>query len=98
MWSPASPCSPRPTSSTPAPAAGGGSALGAERGRAAVRLQVCQAPQLVERGQHLDRDRLRAQRAVLVDARIDPRRLALADRRARDRVLGLAVPVQGAVA
>src|SRR5881628_3849890 len=72
------------------------SALGAELGRAAVRLQMGQAPQLLERRQHLDRDRRRAQRAVFVDAGIDARRLALADRGAGDGVLGLAVPVQGA--
>src|SRR5262249_53579011 len=77
---------------------GGRLALGAEARGAAVALEMAQVAQLVESGQHLDRDGLRAQRAVLVDARVDARRLALADRGAGDGVLGLAVPVKRAVA
>src|SRR2546425_772300 len=54
-----------------------------------------QIPQLLERGQHLDRDRLRAQRAVFVDAGVHASGLTFAHGRPGHGVLRLAIPVQG---
>src|SRR5712691_9308786 len=57
-----------------------------------------EVPQLAQRAQHLGRDRLRLEGAVLVDARVDAGGPPLAHRRAGGRVLGLAVPVQRVLA
>ena len=60
--------------------------------------QMAQLPRLHHRLAHGVRDHLRVQRAVLVDARVDPRGLAFGDRRPRHRVPRLAGPVQRALA
>src|ERR1700694_5964936 len=61
-------------------------------------MQVLEIAELAEGAQHVERDRLRLQRAVLVDTRVDPGGPPLADGGARDRVLRLAVPVERVLA
>src|SRR5262249_321333 len=70
------------------------SALGGQAARAAVAAKMLEVAQLAQALEHLDRNRLSLERAVLVDPRVDAGRPALADLRAGDRILGLAVPVQ----
>src|SRR5207248_10664459 len=80
----------------PAPAAalGRGHLLRA----AAIPAEVLEVAELANSGEHLGGDDLGLERSVLHDPRVDARGPALADRRAGDGVLGLAVPVQRVIA
>src|SRR5207302_7510547 len=60
--------------------------------------EVLEVAELANGAEHLGGNDLGLERSVLHDSRVDARGPALADRRAGDGILGLAVPVQGVIA